>query len=433
MLIKIVSIFLLAFLSFFSPLTARAAQKDQPEMIRVLLAHRRNTLDIVSKQKLRVETFSGKLLTEADRVQIKLADGNVWLDGKKVPDRSFLLKPAKNAFLQFGYRRYRGDLVVYVEPHGLTLINILPLEEYLYSTVSSEMYSTWPLEALKAQAVAARTYALYHIFHPEHRLYDVCDTTHCQVYDGLNTETWSSRKAVKETAGQVIIYQHAPILAVFHADSGGHTENSEDVWGTEVPYLRGVADWDYDKNPYHWKKSYTAYDIARILRSAGYTVSGGIKAVQLSRLDEKETNDRTSGGGVKRLVFQDENGQKITLSGLRARQLFGLSSTRFIVRVLHQEAAEVKNNEKNSTTVPLIQIGPTIQPKLPKDEQLMSKFSTVIFSGYGLGHRLGLSQWGAKDMAVAGKNYQEIIYKYYTNVSIGKLAHNRKKREDLCY
>ena len=122
---------------------------------------------------------------------------------------------------------------------GITVINDLNLEDYVASVVGKEMYPIWPLEALKAQAVAARSYAVFQQQHPKYQRFDVLSTTTSQVYAGLDGEANTTQAAAQATAGQVLTYQGKVIESVFHSASGGHTENSEDVWMRAVPYLRG--------------------------------------------------------------------------------------------------------------------------------------------------------------------------------------------------
>ena len=133
-----------------------------------------------------------------------------------------------------------------IQPHkaGLTVINRLLIDEYLYGVVPEEMPASWNIEALKAQAVAARTFALYDKLDRKHTQegFDVCVTTDCQVYGGMDSEAATTNKAIDATKGEVIVYLNQPICSVFHAASGGQTDDSINVWNVNVPYLRAVED-----------------------------------------------------------------------------------------------------------------------------------------------------------------------------------------------
>ncbi|MEM8780250.1 MAG: SpoIID/LytB domain-containing protein, partial [Cyanobacteria bacterium P01_G01_bin.49] len=149
-----------------------------------------------------------------------------------------VVEPSSDGVVWIGDRWYRGKVRLIRQGSGVTALNLVDLEEYLYSVVGSEAYPTWPQEALKAQAVVARTYALYQSSKASNRYYDLDTTTKTQVYKGLEAEFVSTHDAVKSTLGRVLTYQGQVILSAFHSSSGGHTENVEDVWSSPLPYLR---------------------------------------------------------------------------------------------------------------------------------------------------------------------------------------------------
>ena len=132
-----------------------------------------------------------------------------------------------SALLLLNGRKYHGSFLLRVGSNGIEVINEVPMEEYLYGVLPEEMSYAWPAEALKAQAVAARTFALYN--RGKHDGFDVCATTHCQVYGGADNEQPQILSAVDSTRGEVLCYLGKPIYAAFHMSSGGMTENSEDV------------------------------------------------------------------------------------------------------------------------------------------------------------------------------------------------------------
>jgi stage II sporulation protein D len=230
------------------------------------------------------------------------------------------------------------------------------------------MFPNWPQEALKAQAVAARSYALYKSSTSGNSVYDLGDTTTWQVYKGLESEAPGTYTAVNATAGQVMIYSGKVILAVFHSSSGGHTENVEDVWKQPLPYLRGVADYDQGAPVYEWTKDFSRSQLSRLISGVGNVIS--------------MTPERTTPQG--RVITMIVKGDRSTrrLSGNDLRSALGLKSTLFVV---------------NPTS------------------------DGFQVNGRGFGHGLGLSQWGAHNLAAQGVNYQRILDHYYQNASLARI------------
>lgn len=195
---------------------------------------------------------------------LPLAPGMGAERGPAIPETGFLWCK--------GYR-YRGEIEVYRDGQGLTAVNVLPLEEYLYGVVGIEMSPSWPAEALKAQAVAARTYAVGRLGGGGPGSgFDLLDTPVHQAYRGIGVEDPRSNAAVDATRGQVLTYQGALARTFYHAASGGHTENVENVWTSPVPYLRGVPDFDQDSPWSRWEKEVSLADIGRAMAEAGHDV-----------------------------------------------------------------------------------------------------------------------------------------------------------------
>jgi len=166
---------------------------------------------------------------------------------------------------------YRGNMEFRLSGSSLTAVNELPTEEYLYGVVPREMSNSWPLEALKAQAVAARTYTVANFSKRAAEGFNMLDTKYDQAYGGINVEGENASQAVRETAGQVILYNSAPIRAVYHSNSGGHTEDNENVWtGPAFAYLRGKDDIYSTKNGYaNWSITTTIDDVRNKLLQSG--------------------------------------------------------------------------------------------------------------------------------------------------------------------
>lgn len=303
------------------------------------------------------------------------ATGGVSVAGKRA--WQITLKPKENGFIYAGGRWYRGEVNLVRDSGGITVINRLNIEDYLASVIGKEMYNTWPQEALKAQAVASRSYAVFKLQRPQYKLFDVLDTTTSQVYAGLEGEANSTQEAVKATAGQVLMYQGKVIEAVFHSSSGGHTENSENVWQNVVPYLRGVADFDQPSPSYQWTLNLTAAQLRQRIPGVGDILS--MTPVKSS-----------STGRIQMLKVQGTKGDRL-IKGTEARKALGLKSTLFTAK---PEFGLVAG--KPSTAKP----------------------TSFLISGRGHGHGLGMSQWGAYGLATQNKTYQEILMYYFQGTTL---------------
>ncbi|MGC1393783.1 MAG: SpoIID/LytB domain-containing protein, partial [Coleofasciculaceae cyanobacterium] len=274
------------------------------------------------------------------------------------------IEPTANGVVWIGDRWYRGRTKLVSTAGGLTAVNYVNLEDYLYSVLGSEMFPNWPLEALKAQAVAARSYALYKRSTSANAIYDLGDTTTWQVYKGVNSEALPTHQAVDATAGQVMIYGGRVILAVFHSSSGGHTENVEDIWKEALPYLRGVADYDQGAPVFEWTKNFSGTQLSSLISGVGNVV-------------EMRAERTTPQGRVVTMLVKGDRATR-RISGNDLRNALNLKSTLFVVNPAG---------------------------------------SGFQVTGRGFGHGLGLSQWGAHNLAAQGINYQQILDHYYQNAT----------------
>jgi len=282
---------------------------------------------------------------------------------------------SRSAYLQVAGRPYRGLIEIRRSAGGrLTVINEVDLEEYLYSVVRSEMDARWPAEALRAQAIAARSLALYSLGRFAAEGYDVRPTTDSQVYGGVAAEDPRATAAVEATRGQIMRFDGRAVFAAYHTDSGGATENSEFVWGTVRPYLRGVVDpYSRDAPNHEWSLRLDLATIeARVPRASR-------PAGALQRVDVASTSPS---GRVMTLRLSSPGGVA-EMRGTDFRNAVGVSvlrSTLFVARP----------------------VGGAIE-----------------FAGRGFGHGVGMSQWGARGQAAAGRDAFEILRYYYSGVAIG--------------
>lgn len=270
-------------------------------------------------------------------------------------------------------RAYRGVVEVRRTDRGLTVINELDLESYLYGVLKLEMDPSWPEEAVKAQAVAARTLALANLRRYAREGFDVRDTVETQLYGGVTHEDPRATAAVDATRGLVLTYGGRPIQAVYHADSGGRTEASENVWGVAYPYLRSVEDPYRAGSPHdHWTVGMPLPLLEAKLRAGGLDVRD-LRSIEVVRWSE-------SGRALLLRLGGPSGSWEVT--GQQLRMAVGpnvLRSTRFTVRV---------------------------------------EGETAVFEGSGWGHGVGLSQWGARGMALGGADFLRILRHYYRDVEL---------------
>lgn len=351
--------------------------------LRVAIEDGVNQVTIGSQTKAVVRDDSGNVLGEIapmDGFAAEPKDGKVALDRWQAGLIS--IEPADGGLVYIGDRWYRGKAVVVSTGKGLAAVNYVDLEQYLYSVLGSEMSCNWPTEALKAQAVAARSYALFQRQKSANDVFDIGDTAAWQVYEGIKAECNTTQAAVNATAGQVLTYNGQIIEAVFHSSSGGHTENCEDVWVQALPYLRAVPDFDmHAHNPNsQWTETFS-----RSALSSRISGVGEVMSLQ---------PELTPSGRVRRMKVVGSTSTR-TLTGEAFRSALGLKSTRFQIA----PAGAVRTSGVKSTSAP----------------------DSFVISGSGWGHGLGLSQWGAYNMALRGQNYQQIVLHYYKSTALAKI------------
>lgn len=387
---------------------------------------------------------TGKVLgrfSDGQQVSFAVKGKDIMMNNKKITAVNFRVERIKRDdehLLEFNQKQYRGNIDIHIThgKMGFTIVNVLPVEQYLYGVIAKEMSPEWHLEAVKSQAVAARTYALYNLNKHQVDGYDVCATSDCQVYGGREYETPRVLRAVNDTAGQVMMYQGKIIPAYFHSSSGGYTENSENVWGTYQPYSRGVVDYDQNSPYYKWEKKLTPAELEKAIGRAGYKI-GKIQAIALVPLGTAPMNtpERGVSGRVKVIRFIGTLGSA-QLSGEKARTVLGLKSTLFDIDTLlpmekNVEFAVTNKNGMVDHKKVEINLPPTKEDGLVTDGKEIHRLSgrpneIIAINGFGWGHGLGLSQWGAKGMAEKGPQgdatyYQEILKHYYQGITIKKV------------
>ena len=359
-----------------------------------------------------------------------------------------VVKSSDGRGIWVGQKRYSGKLNLYILDSEILVINILGIEKYLSSVVGSEMPAKWPLEALKAQAIASRTYALKQ---KGNSLYDIDSTNKNQVYSGLEARTYKTTRAVRSTRSLVLTYKNKLINALFHSSSGGMTENSQDVWKNEYPYLSSVKDFDKNNPKLRWQKKFSNEELKSL-----FPKIGGIKKIEIQNL--------TNTGRVKNVKLLGYYGSD-QMSGVDIRKRLNLKSN--FVRFKFIEDNEIESNNNNSKLLttnkfedePLsyfvkpgdslndiaykynVNVYEIIDLNSIKDSSLINinqkllipinssnssstVEKTLVVSGYGSGHGVGMSQWGARYMASKGQKAERILKHFYKGVRIKPFSKN---------
>jgi len=391
------------------------ARAGEPE-VRVLLAEAGSLQLQALNQPLLIQP-GGVELAPSRPARLVLEDGRLLLRlesqsaGAPSPAplplaSSFWLAPRSGAasdqggVFQLGQRRYRGRLQVLVAGGRLQAINHVPLESYLPSVVGSEMPASWPQEALRAQAVAARTYALRQ--RKPSAAFDVSATVMSQVYKGLEAETPSTRAAVASTRGQVLMYGSSLANTVFHSSSGGRTENSGDLWTQQLPYLVSVPDFDQGSPVHSWEQRLEPSQ----LREAFADIGG------VTRIDVLST---TGSGRVRQARVLGPTGTRV-LTGAELRSRLRLRSTQVRFEVIAPEVAMTPPPPLPQATQVAGATGDAAPVPVPAPVQLPQP--SLLAIGRGFGHGVGMSQWGALAMAQQGDSYERILQHYYRGTAL---------------
>ncbi|MDQ3939734.1 MAG: SpoIID/LytB domain-containing protein [Actinomycetota bacterium] len=321
-----------------------------------------------------------------------------------------LIPRSSEAISVGGFHSYFGTVELSSASDGLVISNRLSLERYLLGL--NEVPLDWPREALRAQAIAARTYALFTLGTGRTGEgavygYDICATVQCQVYSGadvINTEDgprWI--EAVQSTAGQAVLYEGAPILARYHSTSGGQTLDNEDAFPGEpaYPYLQSVSSTTERGAPlYRWFVTFTRRDLEAILRRAGWWTEQG------------KLLSATSAPSSQGLHYPD-----VVFVGKKGRLRRSAEQLRDVVRYLAPSMFPAKYPSRGPTSSGYL---PETFPSNRIDVRTEGRSVRVV--GRGWGHGSGMSQWGAHGLALQGASYAAILAHYYTGTTIGTVA-----------
>ena len=289
--------------------------------------------------------------------------------------RSLLVAASGGSLIANG-KGFRNAVEILALDRGILVVNELPLEDYLAGIINCEISSQWSMEAVKAQAVVARSYAVFQREARKSMPYHLESSVLDQVYGGSDLEDSRAVRGVRETAGEVVTYNGKVIQAFFHSSCGGHTEASHNVWAFGFPYLQGVDCRYCMASPsIAWEQTLSLKKIESLLKKSGYGISGLRGIVPLSR---------NASGRIDTLSIVFDRGS-INIAAVEFRKTVGYS-------VIKSTSFEVRSSGEN-----------------------------LVFSGVGYGHGVGLCQWGAKKRAEDGFSYREILTYYYPGTALDRI------------
>ena len=369
---------------------------EAAESIRVLLSAEVPRLDIRADSPLWVTDAKGRGQALRAPVQVAAAGVGFLLNGVRMQTEQLTLQGGEQGLTLTFPRLARepngaavssGDSGTEISVSGLVhlvrrgkgflVINRVDVEEYVKGVVPSEVSSTWHPEMLKAQAVAARTYALYQQMLSATREYDVVATVQDQVYRGKQGVDAGILRAVEDTRGLVVTYLDAPIYAAFSSTAAGLTEDAMNVWSKDYPYLKGVeCPFDLMSPYYQWKSSFKIDTLEQNLRQQGFSVGTIATLTPLSF---------SRGGRVAKLRILHSGGE-LVLRGEELRKAVGytiIPSTQFAIESIGRD---------------------------------------VVLSGFGAGHAVGMCQWGAKELAELGYPFSTILQYYYPGTELQNMT-----------
>lgn len=343
------------------------------ETVRIAVAVNQHSITVDAPGGLAISAAGGRTLLRTGR-PVRVLPGNpgLHLNGADTAVRDLMVDGGGSGVRVNG-RRYGGRIRIKQTGDHLLAVNIIDVEDYLKGVVPAEVPRDWHPEALKAQAISSRTYALFQREARADREYDLVSTTQDQVYSGSAFVDAAATRAVTETRGMVMTYHGHLIFAAYHSTSAGPTEDAMTVWGDDIPYLKGVnCPFDRNSPKYQWTREITMKQFEEAMRKAGYAV-GYISTVA--------PVDHTRSGRVGRLRIIHSRGETV-IPGVEVRRILGY-------------------NELPSTRFTIEELGPVIKIK-----------------GKGWGHGVGMCQWGAKEMAEMGYSHRTILRYYYPGIRI---------------
>lgn len=359
------------------------AQKEMP-VVRIAIVKQADDFIVSLRGHYTIVDMATKAVIGSGRAlkQQKVMIGKIGIvfGGEELVAKKIRLISSKDITIYHGdkVRRYRGEVdVVVTEQQKLMVINRIDMEAYIRGVLYHEVSAKWPMEAMKAQAVAARTYALYQIKTNKDQMYDVTSDIYSQMYGGKSAERYRTNLAVNRTEGQVLLSDGKILPAFFHANCGGHTEDVSELWKFDLKPLKGVKCPYCRLQPgYAWKRNFKSQDVQELLNQKGYKI-GSIKDVAIV--------GKNRSGRITFLRFEDRDGKVLLIAGKDFRDI----------------------------------VGPNIVRSNKYNVEMKGYYFDLI--GVGWGHGVGMCQWGANQMSQEGFTYEQILEFYYPGAKLVKV------------
>ena len=314
-------------------------------------------------------SINGKEITNKKKINVKYIDNKIYIDN----DEFEKVDISNKGIMTIGNNKYYGDIYIKQVDSKLQIVNFVDIEKYLLGVVPYEMPSSFPLEALKAQTVIARSYAQTNI-NRKKKDFDLYDDTRSQVYSGIPKSRLSNvEKAIKETKGEVITYNGRVIDALFHSYSGGYTASAKEVYGNDIEYLKPVED-IYSKG------------VPMSVLTWTYLIPKSQLEKEIGFIPVDYDKEYTESNRVKYIIlYNEDRSLEKKYTGAEFRRKYSTSKIKSTAYNINIENGDIK----------------------------------VVGSGYG--HGVGFSQWSSKTMAEDEKmSYKDIINFFYTGVKIEK-------------
>lgn len=427
MLKKLLILSVLLFTFIFASAAAAA------EQIRIGIVVGQATAELSCEDEFTVRDSAGKTTTMLKgKYFIHVQQGKLFFDdNNEFGNEAFVAAAAGKSSPQINKRSYKGDFQLRAEQGDkLLVVNRLPLEDYLASVLPAKTMVVWPDEVIKAQAVAARSYAMYKMEQSKNA-YALLATDKELPYEGTGKRIEKSAvtKLIQATKGQYLADAYGrAIEAVTTSSTGGRTESALNLWGTPVSYLQSVEDYDSDSPEYTWERRVSPAFLEGLLAQRGYA-AGKLTSIRLSPLDDAGV-DRTPTGRVKYIILSGE-AATVKISGDELVELLGLNSALFeletgtpVPETLKVPIEDYYGMEIGSKDID-IKVNESKKPvwkNLVRSYHLLGggKEEKIIFHGKGKGSGLGLSAWGARGLANADAKatYKTILAHYYPGAKL---------------
>jgi len=408
---------------------------ELPDTIRIGLSYGSNAVD-----EFNVSAPSGIMISDIGKMRGEVTIEKSGTDKIKVKSSSksksctvdeeygvSITTVEEDEFLSYNGKEYRGALVIFrFNDSDLTVINVLDLEEYLYGVVPKELASGHPIEALKAQAVAARTYTCTQLGKYEKWNFDLTYTTSDQAYGGVSVEKEDTTKAVDKTRGEVVTYDGKPISTYYFSTSAGYTENSENVWTAKLPYLVAVED-KYQPEGLStstWSVTFTVKQIQEILANKSKKIGELLSINILKKSPSNAVLELEFEGSKDSYVVTKENSRFVYGTSEVKSQFYDIETDASVAVIDVNGNCDIKTfsevriaNSKGSQKIDA-DLSEIVVKGKKGDEKYSAIPTKYTLRGKGWGHGVGMSQNGAIGMAKEGFDYDEILKWYYTGVEI---------------